>query len=330
MILLAASMICTVLSQSVYAADTISFEDEDTDISESFEPTDDSMEFDDVQLISTQINNGVMRKSYSVNWTIPANGQHLSTIKATLHEGDYFYFDLEISPNPTGIINIGVLNRTTKVFRSSSVEKSTHTHSLAIKADGEYSVKIKNNTSEDITVTGMYEAVNYYDSTSLSVPLYKQEKTNWCWAACIQMCAEYKGYIATQSEIVEAAKGEVVNTAAGDSDYPAGMEFATNNTYTAERTETVLTVSGIKDILESDMPLMISLGTFKDNKRVSGHANVVTAVDKANRYIRVNDPNYNGASEKNFKYSVITSSDSSRRYDVTIQITENPENTENT
>ena len=73
-------MICTVLSQSVYAADTISFEDEDTDISESFEPTDDSMEFDDVQLISTQINNWVMRKSYSVNWTIPANGQHLSTI----------------------------------------------------------------------------------------------------------------------------------------------------------------------------------------------------------------------------------------------------------
>ena len=321
MILLAASMICTALPLSVYAADTISFEDEDTDISESFEPTDDSTGFDDVQLISTQINNGVMRKSYSVNWTIPANGQHLSTIKATLHEGDYFYFDLEISPNPTGIINIGVLNRTTKVYRSSSVEKSTYTYFLDIKADGEYSVKIKNNTSEDITVTGMYEAVNYYDSTSLSVPLHKQEDTKWCWATCIQMCAEYKGYTATQSEIVEAAKGKVVNEGGSSSDdYAKGMKFATNNVYTAERNETILAVSKIKNILESDMPLMISFGTYKDNKRVKGHANVVTAVDKANRYIRVNDPNYNGASKKNYKYSVITSPTSARRYDVTIQI----------
>ena len=66
-------MICTALSQSVYAADTISFDDEDTNISESFEPTDDSTEFDDVQLISTQIDNGVIRSSYSVNLTISAN-----------------------------------------------------------------------------------------------------------------------------------------------------------------------------------------------------------------------------------------------------------------
>lgn len=324
-------MICTVLSQSVYAADTISIEDEDTDISESFEPTDDSMEFDDVQLISTQIDNGVMRSSYNVNWTIPANGYRQSSIKTTLHEGDYFYFDLEISPNPTGIINIGVLNRTTKVYRSSSVEKSTYTYFLDIKADGEYSVKIKNNTSEDITVTGMYEAVNYYDSTSLSVPLYRQKETNWCWAACIQMCAKYKGYTATQSEIVEAAKGEVVNKGASSSDdYSKGMKFATDNVYTATKSFETIDPLGMKAIMNSDMPIIISMSQYSNGVKTSSHANVVIAVDKDNKYIRVNDPNYNGAVKKNFKYSVITSKDSSRRYTATVRITENPENTENT
>lgn len=314
-------MICTALSQSVYAADTISFEDEDTDISESFEPADDSIEFDDVQLISTEINNGVMRKSYSVNWTIPANGQHLSTIKATLHEGDYFYFNLEISPNPTGIINIGVLNRTTKVFRSSSVEKSTHTHYLAIKADGEYSVKIKNNTSEDITVTGIYEAVNYYDSTSLNVPLYQQKETNWCWAACIQMCAKYKGYTATQASIVKAAKDEEVNEGASrPKDYSKGMESATKKKYTATKSDDILAASEIKKILKSDLPLIISISQYSNGVKTSSHANVVVAVDKDNKYIKVNDPNYNGASKKNFKYSVITSNDSSKRYTATVQI----------
>ena len=314
-------MICTALSQSVYAADTISFDDEDTNISESFEPTDDSTEFDDVQLISTQIDNGVMRTSYSVNWTIPANGQHLSTIKATLHEGDYFYFNLEISPNPTGIINIGVLNRTTKVFRSSSVEKSTHTHYLAIKADGEYSVKIKNNTSEDITVTGIYEAVNYYDSTSLNVPLYQQKETNWCWAACIQMCAKYKGYTATQANIVKAAKDEEVNEGASrPKDYSKGMESATKKKYTATKSDDILAASEIKKILKSDLPLIISISQYSNGVKTSSHANVVVAVDKDNKYIKVNDPNYNGASKKNFKYSVITSNDSSKRYTATVQI----------
>ena len=106
-------MICTALSQSVYAADTISFEDEGTDISESFEPTDDSTEFDDVQLISTQINNGVMRTSYSVNWTISANKYKQDTKALTLQNGDYIYFDLKISPKPTENINIGAVNKDT-------------------------------------------------------------------------------------------------------------------------------------------------------------------------------------------------------------------------
>lgn len=314
-------MICTALPLSVYAADTISFEDEDTDISESIEPTDDSTEFDDVQLISTQIDKVAVHSYYNVNWTIPANGYHQSSLKTTLHEGDYFYFDLEISPDPTGIINIGVLNRTTNVYRSSSVEKSTHTHSVDIKADGEYSVRIKNNTSEDITVTGMYEAVNYYDSTSLSVPLYKQEKTNWCWAACIQMCAKYKGYTATQASIVKAAKDEEVNEGASrPKDYSKGMESATKKKYTATKSDDILAASEIKKVLKSDLPLIISMSQYSNGVKTSSHANVVVAVDKDNNFIKVNDPNYYGASRKNFKYSVITSSDSDLRYSATVKI----------
>lgn len=314
-------MICTVLSQSVYAADTISFDDEDTDISESFEPTDDSMEFDDVQLISTQIDNGVMRSSYSINWTISANKYKQDTKALTLQNGDYIYFDLKISPKPTENINIGAVNKDTNIYRSKSTQDSEFDYFLSIAADGEYYVRIKNNTSKNITVTGTYEVVNYVDSIILSVPLYQQKETNWCWAACIQMCAKYKGYTATQANIVKAAKGEEVNEgASGLKDYNRGMESATKKKYTATKSDDILAASEIKKILKSDLPLIISMSQYSNGVKTSSHANVVVAVDKENNFIKVNDPNYYGASKKNFKYSVITSSDSDLRYSATVKI----------
>ncbi len=314
-------MICTALSQSVYAADTISFDDEDTDISESFEPTDDSMEFDDVQLISTQIDNGVMRSSYSINWTISANKYKQDTKALTLQNGDYIYFDLKISPKPTENINIGAVNKDTNIYRSKSTQDSEFDYFLSIAADGEYYVRIKNNTSKNITVTGTYEVVNYVDSIILSVPLYQQKETNWCWAACIQMCAKYKGYTATQANIVKAAKGEEVNEgASGLKDYNRGMESATKKKYTATKSDDILAASEIKKILKSDLPLIISMSQYSNGVKTSSHANVVVAVDKENNFIKVNDPNYYGASKKNFKYSVITSSDSDLRYSATVKI----------
>ena len=300
-------MICTALPLSVYAANTISFDDEDTDISESFEPTDDSMEFDDVQLISTQIDNGVMRSSYSINWTISANKYKQDTKALTLQNGDYIYFDLKISPKPTENINIGAVNKDTNIYRSKSTQDSEFDYFLSIAADGEYYVRIKNNTSKNITVTGTYEVVNYVDSIILSVPLYQQKETNWCWAACIQMCAKYKGYTATQANIVKAAKGEEVNEgASGLKDYNRGMESATKKKYTATKSDDILAASEIKKILKSDLPLIISMSQYSNGVKTSSHANVVVAVDKENNFIKVNDPNYYGASKKNFKYSVIT------------------------
>lgn len=314
-------MICTALPLSVYAADTISFEDEDTDISESFEPTDDSMEFDDVQLISTQIDNGVLRSSYSINWTISANKYKQDTKALTLQNGDYIYFDLKISPKPTENINIGAVNKDTNIYRSKSTQDSEFDYFLSIAADGEYYVRIKNNTSKNITVTGTYEVVNYVDSIILSVPLYQQKETNWCWAACIQMCAKYKGYTATQANIVKAAKGEEVNEgASGLKDYNRGMESATKKKYTATKSDDILAASEIKKILKSDLPLIISMSQYSNGVKTSSHANVVVAVDKENNFIKVNDPNYYGASKKNFKYSVITSSDSDLRYSATVKI----------
>lgn len=316
-------MICTALSQSVYAADTISFDDEDTDISESFEPTDDSIEFDDVQLISTEINNGVMRSYYTVNWTISANKTKQGNTKLNLKNGDFIYFDLEIAPKPTGNIYIGAYNSTEDKYHHTSTENSSYNKFYTISVDGDYYIRIKNNTSENITVTGMYEAVNYIGSTSLSIPLYKQEDTKWCWAACIQMCAKYKGYTATQTNIVKAAKGKVVNEGASSSDdYANGMEFATSNKYTATQSSTLLSPSKMKEIMNKKMPIIISIAYYSDGVKTGTHANVVIAVDKDNKYIRINDPNYNGASKKNFKYSVITSTDSSKRYSATVQFSQ--------
>ncbi len=51
----------------------------------------------------------------------------------------------------------------------------------------------------------------YVDYQTLSIPSYKQERTNWCWVASSQMAISYLGGSKTQSQIVSYVKGSVVN-----------------------------------------------------------------------------------------------------------------------
>lgn len=319
--LICVALICIMPVQIASAEDVLPTEETniiieaDSDIGTNF--------FDDSLIISSEINNGIMRTTYSVNWTIKAGATSTGSTKVTLSPGDFYYFDLSFSPTPSGTINIGGYNRTNNTYYKFSTSASSYSNFLRMTTAGEYSIRLRNNTSSDITVTGTYEAVKFVGSTSLDIPLYQQEQSNWCWAACIEMCAEYMGYTTTQSGIVTEAKGSAINEIGSESDYTKGMKYATDDDYKATKTWTTLSAANIKSILASNTPLIIAFGYYPNGSRTGGHANVVIAVDQDNKYIQTNDPSYNGCSVKTFKYSSITDSTAYKQYDATIQITKN-------
>ncbi|WP_052759708.1 papain-like cysteine protease family protein [Paenibacillus sp. DMB20] len=63
------------------------------------------------------------------------------------------------------------------------------------------------------------QASAYVSYKTLSVTAYKQEETNWCWAATSKTIIEYLGKGSpTQSQIVKGVKGSVVNEGATTSE----------------------------------------------------------------------------------------------------------------
>lgn len=193
---------------------------------------------------------------------------------------------------------------------------------MSFSVAGTYSVRFVNNTSDDITVTGTYYVVSFNNDTLVPVPSLSQEKTNWCWAACVQMCAQSlcKSTM-TQTEIVTAVKGSDINEGANSIEIAAAMEVATNDTYTTSYSKSQLTISQIASILRSQTPLIIRLVNRSSTDQTTGHVVVVTAVSTLNEFIKYNDSEHSD-SFKAYRFSEIASSSSSHKkyYDSTFEI----------
>lgn len=107
----------------------------------------------------------------------------------------------------------------------------------------------------------------------------KQNKDQWCWAACIQMVFSYYGLNVSQETIVREAWGEAINLPAQPYDILESLnrEWVDDNDQTFTVTGDSFTanhVTAAQD-LSDDMPLII--GTM-------GHAMVLTSL----RYYRNN------------------------------------------
>lgn len=299
-------------AQDVYVSDIpyddIAFDDDDFDEAEGFGET---------EIISRTVENGVERTSYRVNnWTIAANSTSQRTTKMSLKTGDYMFYDFKLSPVPSnGEVRIGVYNSDNSTYYSSPVSGSSYKTNRKISADGTFVVRVKNSTDTAITITGTYEAAVFSGGASLNVPQYKQEDTNWCWAACTQMCAKYfdKNNTISQTQIVENVKGGVYNHTAKPEDYPKAMEFATGNEYTAVRSEGYWFMWQIRNELNDGIPIIMAL-----QKSNGKHAVVITAADNDADFIRVNDP-ANG-SVKVYRHGAITSTGANEEYIATIDI----------
>lgn len=170
----------------------------------------------------------------------------------------------------------------------------------------------------------MFGSITAYAAyNSIGVNLVRQAKSNWCWAASLEMSATYLGYSSyDQWDIVKEVKGTSSNPYPNDqgsnSDYKAGMEYATDNDYTAARSSGTISISSMNTEMNNQVPIIISLGTYSGSSRISGHAVVVFSVDKDNNRFKVKDP----ASDYDttYNYSTITSTSESTRWDYTTKI----------
>lgn len=156
---------------------------------------------------------------------------------------------------------------------------------------------------------------------TLGVNLVRQAKSNWCWAACIEMSASYLGYTDhDQWDIVNHVKGTILdkypNKQGSTSDYAEGMEYATDGSYTLTRSSGVISIDSLADYIESHIPVHISLGTYNSSgTRTSGHGEVIYAVDEANQRVKARNPAQD--SEDTFAYSVLTDTTQTTYWDYT-------------
>ncbi|GMQ58383.1 hypothetical protein AN1V17_27780 [Vallitalea sediminicola] len=165
----------------------------------------------------------------------------------------------------------------------------------------------------------------YASYTTLDVTLINQAKSNWCWAACLEMSA--KALVDTeldQWDIVKEVKGTSSNSypnkPGGSSDYKDGMEYITDDMYTASRVFETWTLDEIDDEIDSNStPIIMSWGYYNSSgDRTGGHANVIYAVDSSTEYLKIKDPGGDG-STITIKYDDLFSS-SSKKYDATVDI----------
>lgn len=163
--------------------------------------------------------------------------------------------------------------------------------------------------------------------SSLGVSLKRQAKSQWCWAASLEMCANYLGYSDyDQWDIVRAVKGTFLNPYPNEpgvaSDYRDGMEYATDDDYTASRTNTVLTLTQVKNKIDNNMPIILAIGTYNSSgSRTSGHAIVCYAVDSTAKKVRSRDPAQDSVRED--YYPTLTDSSRTSYCDGTAIISEN-------
>lgn len=164
-----------------------------------------------------------------------------------------------------------------------------------------------------ITVQAAYQ--------TLGVNLVRQAKSLWGWAACIEMSASYLGYTEhDQWDIVNHVKGTIFdkypNKDGGSSDYKAGMEYATDNSYTLTFSSGTISIGSLADYIENHLPVHISLGTYDSSgKRQSGHGEVIYAVDEINQQVKVRNPGQDA--EDTFAYSVLTDTTQTTYWDYT-------------
>ena len=108
----------------------------------------------------------------------------------------------------------------------------------------------------------------------------KQEKSNWCWAACVQMVLHYQGIHIKQEELVRRVKGSARNEGGTASDMAQAADgWQVNGKVLKARFINRSGVPGVSKHLIDDLankyPIIVGLDIPRQR---DGHAYVLTAI----------------------------------------------------
>ena len=165
----------------------------------------------------------------------------------------------------------------------------------------------------------------------LKVDIIKQEKTNWCWAACAEMAGRYIcGYpflgigYRNQSNIVKHVKGSTDNLSGSLSDSVKGSTYAAKDTKKFSYTSTTWSWSKLRQEVNDKKIVQLGAGYYQNGVRNGGHVVVLsgwslnTSFDKY--YIYYCDP-WDGTETYCEYDAFLDGSFNGRKYDQTIYIT---------
>lgn len=141
-------------------------------------------------------------------------------------------------------------------------------------------------------------------SESLSVTRYQQVETNWCWAACAQMIGKYMtGTAKSQTSIVKAIKGYVVNDSAADWELKKAIDYALGSSSYYSTNQGVLSFSTLyTSIYTNGRPCAIRMKW----SATTGHYLVVSGARNSNQTLRLIDP-WPSTPTNWYKYSALVS-----------------------
>lgn len=125
--------------------------------------------------------------------------------------------------------------------------------------------------------------------TTLQVPYYKQEKSNWCWAATSRMTGKYlyPASSVSQTQIVQHVKGSVVNRPATVYETVDATEYVTNDAINFAEVRAPLSFASVKTYINAGIPIQPLV-----NDGSSGHYYVIYGYNETSsgNYLYLVDP----------------------------------------
>jgi hypothetical protein len=203
-----------------------------------------------------------------------------------------------------GILLVGFVNTEVHVRQRSVPAEQTKRNSTAKRASSPSPAPMASPVTEEPpsdhtqTTVGSGEQIGI-PSDLMTYCAAKQEKQNWCWAACIQMVYSTQGIKVSQEDIVEETLGVVLDVPAGPQHFmdalkgwkpsQSGRKSLEASIFEGPPPLSLLTLS-----LESKNPVILAL-QYPDQE--VGHGVVITAIHlepgpegKVLRGVTVRDP----------------------------------------
>jgi murein DD-endopeptidase MepM/ murein hydrolase activator NlpD len=153
---------------------------------------------ENVDTSNDEIASGITRTLYSINWTVNPNSSRTLTSAFDLDVDSTFTFNLTYTP-ASASVDFGLLTPT-NVYRYAVGSNGVCKHTFRINEDGDHQIRIRNNSSSTVTITGRYATADF-DYVFKSPKLAKKISQVYSSAA--------NGHYGI--DIVHSTQGEIAN-----------------------------------------------------------------------------------------------------------------------